>query len=94
MGGDEQKIAVALGYRQDRDRAPKVLAAGRGELAQRIISQAVSHQVPLHEDRELAELLSLIPPGGEVPEELYAAVAEVLAFVYALGSKRRDLNRG
>ena len=79
-------LAIALNY--DGENAPRLTAKGRGELAQRILELAEQHQVPLHEDRELAALLAQIPMGEEIPEALYRAVAEVIAFAYLLSGKR------
>ena len=79
-------LAIALNY--DGENAPRLTAKGRGELAQRILELAEQHQVPLHEDRELAALLAQIPLGEEIPEALYRAVAEVIAFAYLLSGKR------
>ena len=79
-------LAIALNY--DGENAPRLTAKGRGELAQRILALADAHDVPLHEDSELAALLAQIPLGEEIPEALYRAVAEVIAFAYLLSGKR------
>ncbi|RLJ21907.1 flagellar protein FhlB [bacterium endosymbiont of Escarpia laminata] len=79
-------LAIALNY--DGESAPKLTAKGRGELAERILALAEEHDVPLHEDAELAALLSQIPLGDEIPEALYRAIAEVIAFAYILSGKR------
>jgi flagellar biosynthesis protein len=81
----EPDLAIALNY--DGENAPRLTAKGRGELANRILSLADEHGVPLHEDAELAALLSQIPLGEEIPESLYRAVAEVIAFAYLLSGK-------
>jgi flagellar biosynthesis protein len=78
-------IAIALNY--DGENAPRLTAKGRGELANRILALADEHAIPLHEDAELAALLSQIPLGDEIPESLYRAVAEVIAFAYLLSGK-------
>jgi flagellar biosynthesis protein len=83
---DKPDLAIALNY--DGENAPRLTAKGRGELARRILDLAQAHQVPLHEDRELAALLAQIPLGDEIPEALYRAVAEVIAFAYLLSGKR------
>ena len=79
-------LAIALKY--DGENAPRLTAKGRGELAERIQSLAKEHNVPLHEDAELASLLAQIPLGDEIPEALYRAVAEVIAFAYLISGKR------
>jgi flagellar biosynthesis protein len=81
---DEPKQAAALRYRQGKDNAPRVVASGKDELARRIIQEAEQHQVPVYEDPDLARLLSMLPLDSEIPPDLYAAVAEVLAFIYTL----------
>ena len=72
-------LAVALTY--DKPRAPRVVATGRGEVGQAIIDAARDAGVPLQEDPALAEALSTIALEDEIPEELYKAVATVIAFV-------------
>lgn len=78
--------AVALHY--SGKRAPRITASGGGTVAERILEIAREHDVPVHEDPLLTEALSQIPLGDEVPENLYVAVAEVLAFVYRLSGRR------
>lgn len=79
-----RRKAVALRYNGDKDEAPKILAKGAGLLAERIIELAQQQGIQLHEDPELVGLLSKLELDTEIPEQLYAAVAEVLAFVYRL----------
>jgi flagellar biosynthesis protein len=81
----ESDLAIALKY--DGENAPRLTAKGRGELANRLLALAQENDVPLHEDAELAALLSQIPLGEEIPESLYRAVAEVIAFAYLLSGK-------
>lgn len=84
---DQVKKAVALRYQSDRDRAPRIVATGKGELAQHIINEARNAGIPLYEDSELAALLMKLPLDTEIPPELYRAVAEVLIFIYRLDQK-------
>ncbi len=79
-------LAIALNY--DGENAPRLTAKGQEELARRIVELAREHDVPLHQDPQLAALLSQIPLGEEIPEALYRAVAEVIAFAYMLSGKR------
>lgn len=79
--------AVALLYRQDLHRAPKIIASGRGRIAEKIIETARQAGVVIAEDPALVEVLGQMPVGDEIPVELYQAVAEVLAFVYSLESR-------
>lgn len=83
----DTKKAVALTYDQTRDRAPKIVARGRGHLAEKIVAIARQHDVPLHHDSNLADIMELLEPGTEIPPELYQAVAEILVFVYRLNQQ-------
>jgi flagellar biosynthesis protein len=78
----ERQTAVALSYLEGRDPAPRVVARGRGELAQRILELARRHGVVVRRDGDLAEALARVEPGRTIPPELYRAVAEVLAYLY------------
>jgi len=80
------ELVVALSY--DGHRAPRVTAKGRGALAEQILALAEVHAIPLEQDPELAALLAQIPLGEEIPEALYRAVAEVIAFAYLLSGKQ------
>ena len=84
MTAETSKKAAALRYRQGRDGAPKVVAKGRGKIAEKIVALAKEHQVPLVEDRQLVQMLEALDVDTEIPAELYQAVAEVLVFVYRL----------
>jgi len=83
---DESKKAVAIKY-ETTDNAPKVVAKGRGYIADKIIQLAKQHGVPLKEDEALVEVLSKLDLYEEIPVELYKAVAEILVFVYKLKGK-------
>lgn len=76
----KQKTAVAVAY-QPGDAAPKILAAGKGEIADRIIEKAKENDVPFYQDNRLAETLSKLQIGDTIPPELYEVVAEILVFV-------------
>jgi flagellar biosynthesis protein len=80
----ERKEAIALGYNQSSESAPKVLAKGKGIIAENILTQAKDHQIPVQEDKSLLSLLGNLDIGEAIPEELYGAVAEVFAFIYRL----------
>lgn len=81
--------AVALKYDRKKDNAPRVIAKGRGEIAEKIIEVARAHNVPLYEDKNLIQILEALDLETEIPPELYRAVAEVLAFIYRLNSKTK-----
>ena len=79
--------AVALKYDPKKDRAPKIVAKGRGEIAEKIVAIAKANNVPLYEDKNLTQILEALELETAIPPELYRAVAEVLAFVYRLNGK-------
>lgn len=78
------KKAAALRYEHGRDQAPRVVAKGRGKIAEKIVALAHEHSVPLVEDRNLVQMLEALDVDTDIPAELYRAVAEVLVFVYRL----------
>lgn len=77
---EKKKTAVAVSY-EAGDVAPRILAAGKGEVAERIIATAKDNAVPLYQDNKLAETLSHLEIGNTIPPELYEVVAEILVFV-------------
>ncbi len=77
---EKEKTAVAVAY-DPKDSAPRILAAGKGALADRIIEKAKDSDVPLYEDGKLADTLSKLKIGDMIPPELYSVVAEILVFV-------------
>jgi len=81
---DKSPKAVALKYNRQADSAPRVVAKGRAEIAEKIIAVAKEHDVPLYEDKNLVQILEALDLETEIPPELYRAVAEVLAFIYRL----------
>ena len=82
--------AAALKYRHGTDQAPRLVAKGKGKVAEEIIRIAASYGIPVQEDRDLIEFLSALDLYREIPPELYIAVAEILAFVYYLNSAPGD----
>ncbi len=74
--------AVALNYDRNPGNAPKVVASGRGEVAQKILAAAREAGVDIVEDADLLEVLGKVPIGQEIPAQLFQAVAEILAFIY------------
>lgn len=86
---DKSPKAVALKYDQKSDNAPRVIAKGRGEIAEKIIAVAKENNVPLYEDKNLSQILEALDLETEIPAELYRAVAEVLAFIYRLNNSKR-----
>ncbi|MDY2699486.1 MAG: EscU/YscU/HrcU family type III secretion system export apparatus switch protein [Suilimivivens sp.] len=85
------KQAIALSYDPDDD-APKVIASGKGALAERIIEKAQEADVPVHRDDKLADTLSRLDIGDMIPPELYEVVAEILVFVDAMDKIKAKMN--
>ena len=77
---EKKKQAVALSY-EVGDEAPRIIAAGKGEVAERIIEKAKESDVPLYKDSKLASTLGRLEIGDTIPPELYEVVAEILIFV-------------
>jgi flagellar biosynthesis protein len=80
--------AVALAY-QSSDGAPKVVAKGRGMLAEQIIARAREHEVFVHESKELVALLMEVELDDQIPPALYRAVAELLAWLYQIEAAQK-----
>ncbi|MBI4504391.1 MAG: EscU/YscU/HrcU family type III secretion system export apparatus switch protein [Chloroflexi bacterium] len=83
------KTAVALEYQSGKHRAPVIAAKGQGLVAERIIALAQEHGVPIRQDPDLVQVLAKLDLDQVIPPELYAVVAEVFAFVYAMNNRRR-----
>jgi flagellar biosynthesis protein len=81
----QTRAAVALFY--DGKTTPRVTAKGQGHIAEEILALARTHNIPMYEDAALASLLARIELGEKIPEKLYVAVAEVIAFAYRLSGK-------
>lgn len=91
---DKNKLAVALTYERDKDDAPRVAAKGKGYLAQQIIELARRHNVEIRQDTDLAQLLSTLDINTPIPLEAYAAVAEILAYIYKTNDQARRHTNG
>ena len=85
-----EKTAVAISYDID-DAAPKILATGKGAVAEKIIQKAKESDVPLYKDNKLANTLSKLQIGDMIPPELYEVVAEILVFVDDMDRMKRKL---
>ena len=79
-----QRKAVALKYETERDLAPKVIAKGRGHVAEHILETAQKNSVPVYQDKTLVNMLMALEIDREIPPELYKAIAEVMAYVYKI----------
>lgn len=85
------KQAIALAYDPAED-APKILATGKGKIAERIIEEAKEAKVPVHKDSKLADTLSKLEIGEMIPPELYEVVAEILVFVDQMDKIRAKID--
>lgn len=79
-----KRTAIAVRYDVEKDKAPLILASGRGAVADEILRIADENKIPLYENRELANMLAKLEIDTEIPSQLYVLVAEVLFFVYKL----------
>ena len=91
MAEKKEKTAVDLAYNPGDD-APKILATGKGYIAERIIEEAKEHDVPFYKDDKLAETLSKLEIGDAIPPELYEVVAEILVFVDGMDKIKAKLD--
>ena len=89
MNRDKQNKAIALKYEPKLDDAPRVIAKGKGKLAAKIIELARKHNIYIHDDPDLIEVLSRLDLNDEIPPDMYVVVAELLAFVYSLNGGKK-----
>jgi len=80
-------LAVALKYEDKGMHAPKIVAKGAGIIAQKIKTIAAEHGIPVIEDKPLARSLFVLELNSFIPEELYVAVAKILAYIYKIKGK-------
>jgi flagellar biosynthesis protein len=80
---NEEKIGVALEY---SGTIPTVLAVARGVLFEHLIRIAREHNITIYENPDLAQTLSQVPVGTEIPEDLFRAVVEILAYCYRVNA--------
>jgi len=86
----KNKKASALKYDPKKNNAPIVVAKGRGELAEKILEIAKKENIPITQNKELADILDGLDIYQEIPEELYRAIANIFAFLYKLNDKTRN----
>jgi flagellar biosynthesis protein len=77
-------ISIALKFSPEEDDSPRVIASGDGFTGDMIHKIALENGIPIQKNPELAVLLSRVPEGEEIPENLYLAVAKIFAFIYKL----------
>ncbi|MBQ7925881.1 MAG: EscU/YscU/HrcU family type III secretion system export apparatus switch protein [Lachnospiraceae bacterium] len=92
MEKNKPKQAIALEY-DPSDEAPKVIASGRGIIAERMIEKAKESNVPVHRDDKLADTLSRLEIGDMIPPELYEVVAEILIFVDSMDKLKSKMKK-
>jgi flagellar biosynthesis protein len=85
--GPARPAAAALHYDPSGDAPPEVVATGRGLIADEIVALAQRHGIAVHQDAGLVEALSKLDVGTTIPRELYAVVAEILAYVFAVDAE-------
>lgn len=88
--GEKPRTAVAVAY-EPGERAPKIIAAGKGIIAEKIIEKAKEEEIPFYRDDRLADTLSKLEIGESIPPELYEVVAEILVFVDDMDKLREKI---
>lgn len=91
--GPRRKRAAALRYDHEKDNVPRLVAKGQGALAERIIELAREHGVVIREDPDLVNLLAKLDVDQLIPEKLFRAVAEVMAYVYRLNHRMEEVEQ-
>jgi flagellar biosynthesis protein len=81
--------AVALKYDMEQDSAPRVVAKGRGHVAENIMAAAQKNAVPVYQNKTLVNMLMALEIDREIPPELYRTIAEVMAYVYRIDKKAK-----
>jgi flagellar biosynthesis protein len=84
------QTAVALGYDGKLDSAPRILATGHGVLANKILEIAHQENIPIHQDKDLVRILSLLEQNSLIPVEAYVAVAKILGHIYKFKKEKTD----
>jgi flagellar biosynthesis protein len=86
-------LAVALKYDRTRDPAPRVVAKGKGTIAEQIVRIAEENGIVIREDANLVQILEKLDIDAIIPLEAYTAVAEILNYVYKANAKAKDTKR-
>jgi flagellar biosynthesis protein len=89
MVDDTQKKAAALKYKQGKDAAPRLAAKGKGWLADKILTLAKEHDIPIQQDADLVNILETLELDQEIPLEIYAVVAEIFSYLYRTGQAKQ-----
>lgn len=86
MTQSKRTVAVALQYDPETGKTPTVAASGYGHIAEKILDLAFAAGVKVRQDADLAEILAAIDLDSEIPPEAFAAVAEILSYIYELNA--------
>ena len=95
-----RRKAVAIRYDMEQDTAPRVIAKGKGHVAEHILAAAQKNSIPVYQNKTLVNMLMALEIDREIPPDLYKAVAEVMAYVYKMDKDKgrenaaRKLNSG
>lgn len=84
------KKAVALGYDEQIDTAPKVLASGSDLIAEHILEIAKANNIPIHQDADLVKILSVLEINAYIPLKVYEVVAKIISYIYAKDHKNKN----
>ena len=87
LSTDKTDYAVALGYDAGKNNAPLVTAKGQGDIAQKIIQLALENNIEIRQDADLIQVLRAVDINEEIPLEAFAAVAEIISYIYQQNSK-------
>jgi len=85
----DRQIAIALDHDSGTEDAPRVIAKGYGEVAEKILRLAFENDVKVRKDPDLAQILAAVEVDCEIPVEAFAAVAEILSYVYRANERVR-----
>ena len=93
---EEERIAaqkaVALKYDMQKDAAPRVIAKGKGHVAEHILATAQQNSIPVYQNKTLVNMSMALEIDREIPPELYKAIAEVMAYVYQMDKEKGRAN--
>ncbi|MBT5266767.1 MAG: flagellar protein FhlB [Rhodospirillaceae bacterium] len=87
----KRQVAIALSHDSQSDRPPTIVAKGYGELAEKILRLAFANDVKVRQDPDLAQVLEFVEVDCEIPLEAFAAVAEILTYVYAANGRLSEI---
>ena len=86
MAQEKRTVAAALKFDPETGETPTVVANGYGHVAERILDLAFSAGIKVRRDADLAEILAAVDLDAEIPPEAFAAVAEILSYIYELNA--------